>query len=198
MAGTKSDTFPTMDDVLRRQAAHALGMPLSATWAEIHARKAGTPAGMNDWLQQRDAAAAREVAAFSPRNVPLTITLPWSCLVSENKRFVPALRGAKAVLVMTDEYRVAKAKTDSIARHVLLGHALPVFAKGVAVAVESVVWAPRDYNLPDVTNFAKATHDALQEITYEKDAQVHDSRWRYAGVDIDRPRAELTITPMEP
>jgi Holliday junction resolvase RusA-like endonuclease len=31
---------------------------------------------------------------------------------------------------------------------------------------------------------------------FEDDSQLHDVRWIRAGVDVDAPRCELTITPL--
>jgi Holliday junction resolvase RusA-like endonuclease len=48
----------------------------------------------------------------------------------------------------------------------------------------------------DAVNFAKCTHDALEKLVYTTDHWLYDVRWIRAGVDVDHPRAELTITPL--
>ncbi len=39
--------------------------------------------------------------------------------------------------------------------------------------------------------------DAMEGVAYANDAQLHDVHWINRGADVDRPRAELTITPLE-
>jgi hypothetical protein len=39
-------------------------------------------------------------------------------------------------------------------------------------------------------------HDALEGVVYTKDRWLDDVRWYRAGVDVDAPRAEITISPI--
>jgi Holliday junction resolvase RusA-like endonuclease len=67
----------------------------------------------------------------------------------------------------------------------------------IPVKLEARVWVP-DNRRRDVPNFAKCVHDALEKLVYVNDCWLYDSRWIRAGVDVDHPRAEITITPLAP
>lgn len=129
---------------------------------------------------------------------PLQLTLPWSHLATDNRKHgaiirpVGANRTPTPLLVMAAEYREAKTKIRKLARSVLSG------AEPVSIPLQLVarVWIPDTTRKHDVVNFAKCTHDALQEAVYTDDTWLYDARWIRAGVDVDRPRAEITITPL--
>jgi Holliday junction resolvase RusA-like endonuclease len=131
---------------------------------------------------------------------PLELTLPWSHLVSDNQRHGAIVRlvgpnhTPTPLLIMTAAYREAKGKIMKLARAQLAG-AEPV---AIPLKLEARVWLPGGRGKHDVCNFAKAVHDALQEIVYVDDQYLHDVRWIRAGVDVDHPRAELTISPLTP
>lgn len=128
---------------------------------------------------------------------PLRLTLPWSFLESDNRSRLAKLfhvgpnRTPIAKLVMQDSFRAAKAKVRTLARETL-GAAEPTKRP---LALTARVWVP-DTGRHDIPNFAKGVHDALTDVVYVDDSQLHDVRWIRAGVDVDHPRAELTITPL--
>ena len=62
------------------------------------------------------------------------------------------------------------------------------------VALTARVWMPDRRPGHDVANFAKCCHDALEGLVYVKDEWLYDVHWIRAGVDVDRPRADITIT----
>jgi Holliday junction resolvase RusA-like endonuclease len=119
-------------------------------------------------------------------SLPVTISLPWSLLVSDNEKC--EVRGDKHML--KSRYRQAKATIPARVRE-QLGDVAPV---GVPLALVARVYVP-DNRSHDVCNFAKLVHDALQGVVYQNDSQLWDTRWIHSGVMVDAPRAEIIIAP---
>lgn len=128
---------------------------------------------------------------------PVRLTLPWSYLVSDNDKFRAKLitvKGEpKAIMVITREYAAATEKIANVAR-AKIDTAEPHNGP-CAIAVK--VWMP-DERPHDQVNFAKLIHDALEGVVYQNDRWIHDAHWIRAGVDVDAPRAEITVTPQLP
>lgn len=120
-----------------------------------------------------------------PIRFPITLMLPWSALCSDNKKC--HAHGDRHML--TPEYLQSRAAIIERTKF-QLGDVEPVTHP---LALVARVCVP-DNHVHDVPNFAKGVHDALQGIVYKSDAQLWDTRWIRAGVDVDRPRAELTFT----
>lgn len=133
------------------------------------------------------------VTVFKAIVWPLELTLPWSALCSDDERTAPAMRKGqvKPVQILTERYRNAKEKVRLIARPKVVGCA----PAAIPLKLEARVWVP-DNRIHDVPNFAKCVHDALQKLVYVNDSWLHDVRWIRAGVNVDNPRAEITITPI--
>lgn len=130
-----------------------------------------------------------------PVILPLKFTLPWSALVSDNDKYSPAMRrSAKGelypVLILTSAYRDAKAKARRLAKEAT-GGAAPL---AIPLALHARVWVPNSRPGHDVCNFAKCAHDAFESVVYVTDEWLYDPRWTRIGVDVDAPRAEITIT----
>lgn len=123
---------------------------------------------------------------------PLTFTLPWSALVSDNRKYAPAVRNGASRLLLRPEYRAAKEKARSVAR-AAMGDVMPCLE---SMTLTARVWVPDHRPGHDVCNFAKCLCDALNGVVYRDDAQLHRVTWERAGVDVDRPRAEITVTPV--
>lgn len=117
---------------------------------------------------------------------PIRLRLPWSLLVSDNEKY-GVINGR---MLITSRYRQAKATIAARARD-LIGEVEPARHP---VALEALVWVP-DNRPHDVPNFGKCVHDALEGVVYVKDSWLHGAHWKRAGVDVDSPRAEITITP---
>lgn len=191
-----TEPFPTLDDVRRRQAARALGLPLSSAWATIRAAEGASLPSAPPCATGQEPLGSGWSPAPSPRLDPLTLTLPWSSLVSDNKHYAPGLRNGAPVVLLTPAYRQAKERAHSIAmHHALQGGGAPVFPVG-DLALDVVLWTPRAHNLPDLVAPMKCLADALEGACYTNDRQLAALTWRRAGVDIDRPRVELTLTPL--
>jgi Holliday junction resolvase RusA-like endonuclease len=126
---------------------------------------------------------ARETVAL-----PLTLTLPWSCLRSDNKRFSATVRNGSPLLVLHPEYREAKARIEGIARAKVAGCGPDIGP----ISLDVRVVLP-DHRRHDVSNFAKIIDDALEGIVYQNDFQITKITITKAGVDIDAPRAEITV-----
>jgi Holliday junction resolvase RusA-like endonuclease len=125
------------------------------------------------------------------------LTLPWSALVSDNRKYAAALRGKGVpMLIHTEQYRNAKkaAKARAVDAMTVEGQRFPPLARPLALVAR--VWVPDNRHGHDVANFAKCAHDALEGIVYSKDEWLHDVRWIRAGVDVDRPRAEIEVAPL--
>jgi Holliday junction resolvase RusA-like endonuclease len=120
---------------------------------------------------------------------PVRLILPWSYLISDNRKY-GVIEGK---LILTKDYRRCKGLIHDAAKTKLAG-ALPV---AIPLSLEARVWVPDDIKAHDVCNFAKAAHDALEGVVYTKDRWLHDVRWIRAGVDVDGPRAELRIAPLQ-
>lgn len=126
---------------------------------------------------------------------PVTFTIPWSALISDNRKYSAAYtKTRRPKLLLTPAYREAKRRVAELAREAMHG-AEPV---AVPVALHARVWVPDRRAGHDVANFAKCCHDAFEHVIYTKDEWLYDPRWTRMGVDVDRPRAELTITPFDP
>lgn len=115
--------------------------------------------------------------------IEIRIVLPFEILCPDNDKF-GVIRG---MMINTKRYRRAKKAIRNAAREQYLGPILEV-----PVALVGRVWFPGDTG--DAPNFGKAVHDALEQVIYPNDRLLHDARWIRAGVDPDRPRAELMIT----
>lgn len=133
-----------------------------------------------------------------PAAWPLRIVVPWSALISDNRKHGAILTKVGPnqqpipKLIMQAGYREAKAKVRQLAR-LAMGEAEPV---GVPLQLEARVWVPDRRSRHDVANFAKCCHDALIDAVYTDDQWLHDVRWIRAGMDVDRPRAEILIAPL--
>lgn len=128
----------------------------------------------------------------APLLFPICLTLPWSALISENRRF--ASRGSR--IFMTAPYKAARATAKKIGLAAMTasdGKLFPPLARPLALVAR--VWFP-DNRIHDAPNFAGATHNALKKIVFADDAWLHDVRWIRAGVDVDAPRAEIDIRPL--
>jgi hypothetical protein len=141
-------------------------------------RAAGLKLGING--QPTPDRAPRVILAL-----PLVIVAPWTTLVSENRRFA----AHQSRIVMTVEYKNARTKLREIAR-ALVGNAQPLECP---LKLEARVWFP-DKRVHDAPNFAGATHNALKDVIYTDDRWLHFASWEFAGIDPDRPRAEILIS----
>lgn len=117
---------------------------------------------------------------------PVTVVLPWSCLVSDNDR-MGVWRGRK---ILTRRYRNALAQARLEIARQWRG---PRW--GWRVAVTARIVAPPGHR--DVQNFTKLLCDALEHSALRNDEQVADWRIVDGGRDDEFPRAELDLIPME-
>lgn len=126
---------------------------------------------------------------------PVRILIPWSHLVSDNERKEPYLvhvDGKPAARMrLSRKYAAALERIQQLARN-KVGDAAAV---AMPLAIRGLVWVP-DERPHDVANFEKLVHDALEGPLYTNDRWLHDIHWTRAGVDVDAPRAEITITPI--
>jgi Holliday junction resolvase RusA-like endonuclease len=134
----------------------------------------------------------------APRSValPFRMTVPWSELCSDNEKEVGSLtRLANGTMIarkkLTARYKTSKEAIRNRAK-AIVKDAHPV---SIPLAIQVDVWLPPSRR-NDAINFAKVCGDALEGVVYENDNQLHDARWRRMGTDIDRPRAEITLSPL--
>lgn len=127
---------------------------------------------------------------------PFRLLLPWSLLVSDNDREEPYIRqtenGPRPAKRKTARCAKAQGEIANLARG-KLGDVEPA---EIPLEITARVWVPNNQLRSDVQNFAKATHDALEGIVYRNDNLLYWNHWLRVGVDIDAPRAELTIAPL--
>jgi Holliday junction resolvase RusA-like endonuclease len=170
-----------------RNAMHAQGFTPDAIERAMRLNFPGAPAGHEAKYAPRPTAA---LPTF-----PIRIELPWSALCSDNFREAGSLRmrGGKPypAKVLTARYKAAKDKARYIAGGVMAGFV----ALSMPLQLHALVYAP-NASLHDICNFAKCCHDALEKIVYVNDAQLHRVVWERVGVDVDRPRAEITVSPL--
>lgn len=164
---------------------------------ELHRERTGQELVLAGETPKPSRAAVPEVVEDAPPiGWPLRILLPWSSLCSDNVRKMAVVKMVHgkpvAEMMLTPEYRRAKGLIRDHARP-RVGKALPV---AIPLALIARVWVPDDTRAHDVANFAKVTHDALEGVVYTKDRWLYRVTWERAGVDVDAPRAEVTITPL--
>jgi len=114
---------------------------------------------------------------------PVTLVLPWSCLMSDNRHRGPVSSRADAAA-----YKLARTRAHAEAAE-QWGPRAPFSGR---IALIARIFPPNAQRR-DVGNFAKCLKDALCGVAYADDVQVVDERWIRAAIDIDRPRAEITI-----
>ena len=127
---------------------------------------------------------------------PVRILIPWSYLVSDNERKEPYLvqDGGRVVARMrlSRKYANALSAIGQLARN-KVGECEPYAGP---LAIEVRVWVPGNSAHHDIANFCKLVHDALERVVYRNDTWLHDIHWRRCGVDVDAPRAEISLTPL--
>jgi Holliday junction resolvase RusA-like endonuclease len=121
----------------------------------------------------------------------IRLRIPWSALVSDNAKMRAARKGDQATVVLTPAYRAAKKAIGALATETMQGRP----ALDVPLKLEARVYVP-DNRVHDVCNFSKALHDALKGTVFTDDRWLYDTRWVRAGVDVDAPRAEISISPL--
>jgi Holliday junction resolvase RusA-like endonuclease len=171
------------------------------TWAEQVAAlvRLGVPREKAESFTGQSQLAAGRVGvevARAAMSFPVTLTLVWSALCSDNYRFKASMvngsNGEKQPRLVHDaRYATARDRIEHAARKAVNG-AGPV---AVPLELHARVWTPGG-RVHDVVNFAKVVHDSLEKIVYENDRWLHRVVWENVGVDIDAPRAEITITPL--
>lgn len=151
----------------------------AARAATLLDRSNGRQTGSQEPLQ-------RPIVPRATISLPLAFTLPWTALVSENRRFC----ARRNRIFMTADYKAARAKVKQIVRETI-GNRLPL---DCPLSLEARVYFP-DHRVHDAPNFAGATHNALKQLVYTDDRWLYRATWERAGVDPDRPRAEIVIRP---
>lgn len=138
----------------------------------------GTP------TQARVAAATHAFIAHGE----MRITLPWSTLITDGNKF-GVINGR---MINTKEFRAAKKRATELAREQLAGRA-PLEGP---VRFVATLYEPDRRTRRDIVNLGKLVQDSLTKVAYLDDSQIDDARWIRGPVDVDRPRLEITITPL--
>jgi Holliday junction resolvase RusA-like endonuclease len=110
----------------------------------------------------------------------VALSLPWSTLHSINGMFT----------IVGKEYQGAKAR----AREKLAAQLEERKPLECRVAVDVVLVCP-DRRPRDLDNYEKLIYDSLKGLAYRDDSLIDDKRIRRA-IDVDRPRADITVTPL--
>ncbi len=137
---------------------------------------------------------------------PVTVTLPWSVLLPDNAKWVPVIRRNpdRAKLCLTIAYRSHKKRAVDEIRKQLWPNAtegvaedLPArFPLSVRLQLLASLVEPDRRTRRDLSNYCKLVHDSMTGIVYDDDSQLDAVTWLRLPVDIDRPRLELTISPL--
>lgn len=125
---------------------------------------------------------------------PVTLTLPWSVLVSTNQRTNPAGWGKmKGRQFLTQRYRNALVTAEIMVLNQVRGRR-PKFTG--PVSLEMRFWEP-DRRRRDPGNLVKLIEDSMTGVVYADDAQICRSLWERAGVDRLDPRVEIRVSALE-
>lgn len=180
----------------RRTAARQRGERISPVSVELPAVRGGKT--------ERAAVAAATLEAAGVYVVKVTreaerltfddprkrqVRLPWSSLEPDNAKYAPTSRAGKPVIILTKEYRAAKAKARIAIIKQLDGRA-PIEGP---CALRAFFYEPNRSSRRDIANYTKLVHDALTGLVYVDDSQLDDVRWIRSGVDIDAPRVEIVV-----
>lgn len=190
----------SMSSSEQRQALSKLGVPDHAINRAICAPGVEFKPGMLINIKDAITSGANYVH-IDPRQLrfPIRLVLPWSHLCSDNFReraSIMIIKGKPTPRKLMDRrYKEARERIQTKARAAMVvdGLAFEPIPK-TPLSLVACVWVP-DERLHDVCNFSKGVHDALQGIIYANDSQLHDVRSIRMGVDVDSPRAEITIQP---
>lgn len=128
-------------------------------------------------------AAQRSPAPAPAPSGPVTLVLPWSCLISDNRH-----RGPVSSRADSAAYKLARTRAHAAAAEQWGAYA--PFAGRISLLARIF---PPNAQRRDIGNFAKCVKDSLSGVAYADDVQVVDERWIRAAIDVDRPRAEITI-----
>jgi hypothetical protein len=178
------------DAIVRGLRAQGVPLARAEAAADMELRAvAGTMARARAAMQQRNEVLDVIPWADAPEAItwPVRLRLPWSVLISDGDRHA-VMNGR---LISKQHYREAKSRIRSMARLAVAGAA----PAEIPLRLEAAVWLP-DNRVHDVVNFAKIVHDGCSTVIYTDDRWLYDARWYRAGVDVDAPRCELTITPI--
>ena len=185
------------DELLAEEARQLAPSPFASgrgggkTVALEQAAAVAEAAGVHVW---RPGTTFSEATGRGLYHWPFRFVLPWSHLVSDNRKYGAIVKHGSPKLIHTAEYREAK-RLARIAARRAWGDVSP-YADGL-LELTARVFFPNDYRKRDAHNFQKCAHDALKGIVIEDD-DILVPRWIPAGVDVDAPRAELTLHPYPP
>jgi Holliday junction resolvase RusA-like endonuclease len=130
---------------------------------------------------------------------PVSIVLPWSTLLTDNNR----QHWVGTRMMTTKEYKLAKQRAvEAIKAQIeasnwpdLLGHEWqPLFTTPIAIKVALI--EPNRSAKRDLLNYQKLICDAMSGVVYSDDSQIDDAHFMRGTPNIDRPRAEITVTPL--
>lgn len=123
--------------------------------------------------------------------LPVRLRIPWSALISDNVKHLTDTKTGRRYC--TTEYRDARKRVRALASDAM--HGRP--PAECPLALVGRIWLPNNRR-HDVHNYGKCLADALTGVVFADDSWLYDTRWIRAGVDVDAPRCELTITPLTP
>lgn len=146
-----------------------------------------------------DSKSVAEQLGMPPIPWPVKLLLPWSHLVSDNAKYQPVIQTRNgepvAVNILKPQYREAKRKTRDVAiAH--LGGLHKYEPANYPLELIADIWVPDTIRAHDQVNFAKCLQDALEGVLFTKDHWIHKATYERRGVDVDAPRAEITMRPI--
>lgn len=130
----------------------------------------------------------------------IRLVLPWECLAQANHRLIPHAvydrSRSKWVGRMVPNSDYTKPKDDFERRAIVQMRQRGFSKLSGPVAINMVFYEP-DLRRRDPSNYQKMIEDALSEIAYLDDYQIHDCHWTRGGIDRVNPRVEITVRPMK-
>jgi Holliday junction resolvase RusA-like endonuclease len=117
---------------------------------------------------------------------PVVLTIPFAAMASVNDRTIPTATGRQ---ILSESYR--RALTDA---RLLVAKQWRGLPWDIEASLTIRFYWP-DKRRRDETNYVKLLEDALMPRALKDDAQIYDTRTIRAGIDPQRPRAELELVP---
>lgn len=112
----------------------------------------------------------------------VSITLPWSTLHTGNSIYA----------IKSKEYQAAKGRAREAIAEQIAGYS-PI---DIPVRVECTIIEPNRHRGRDILNYQKLIADAMSGLVYQDDKLIDDAHFMRGEPDVDRPRVEITVTPV--
>lgn len=124
-------------------------------------------------------------------SAPITLTLPWDCIVPDNAKY-GVIRGR---MLLTSRYRAAKAEIATRALAAMRSGRKPAFPRDCALSLYVALYPP-DRRRRDTLNVAKLIGDSLESVCYADDTQIAHAAFHRFAPERENARAEIVLSPL--